>query len=151
MTQPLCATSPPGKPLGSQGRPQTTNRGWLEEEIHRKHQRNTALTAASSAVRCDAKLCDNMKAISCRHSSLWAFTQITQTTTLLYLLGCSQGWRSSSSLWQRPSQSNFLCQYSVPFSPSWPRTKVRNVSIKNTTENNTSPSKMLVQHNTIFW
>lgn len=56
--------------------------------------------------------CDNMKAISCRHGlccvlqaqlsfSGFYMDQISQTTTLFYLFGCSQGWRSSSSAQQR--------------------------------------------------
>lgn len=56
--------------------------------------------------------CDNMKAISCRHGpccvlqaqlsfSGFYVDQISQTTTLFYLFGCSHGWRSSSSAQQR--------------------------------------------------
>lgn len=98
---------------GQKGRLQITNRGWTEEEINGKHQKHTAPAAASSDARRDAKLvCDNMKAISCRHGlccvlqaqlsfSGFYMDQISQTTTLFYLFGCSQGWRSSSSAQQR--------------------------------------------------
>lgn len=41
---------------GQKGKLQITNTGWGEEEINRKHQKHTALTAASSDVQHDAKL-----------------------------------------------------------------------------------------------